>query len=110
MSINNGNNDYFTDLIFLKKKLVTNWGYSFFETSSKTGENIDQAVVAMTDKLAGKKGYDKRGREEESKERGQRERAKRESKERERAESKKRAKKEKRERREDGRRSTDNCF
>eukprot|EP00026_Physarum_polycephalum_P016146 Phypoly_transcript_16990.p1 GENE.Phypoly_transcript_16990~~Phypoly_transcript_16990.p1 ORF type:complete len:212 (+),score=30.23 Phypoly_transcript_16990:98-733(+) len=38
------------------EKLASSWGMPIFETSSKTGEGIDQAIICMTDKLTAKKG------------------------------------------------------
>jgi len=37
-------------------QLTSSWGIPLYETSSKTGEGIDLAIVAMTDKLAERKG------------------------------------------------------
>ena len=42
---------------FELQKLTSSWGVPLYETSSKTGEGIDQAIVFMTDKLAERKGY-----------------------------------------------------
>jgi len=37
-------------------KLSSSWGVAFHETSARTGDGVDQAIVSMTDQLAAKKG------------------------------------------------------